>query len=93
MDNGYVVETAICEDGLISQDTIYVANGIREQIMQQVINTKDAQIRQALIDLGWTPPDEPLPPGTVIPTPAEMHELVRPNAEVGRLPPTEGNEE
>ena len=56
IDNGYIVETSTGEYGEITQDTLYVANGVREQIMRQVIYTKDEQIQQALIALGWTPP-------------------------------------
>lgn len=28
----------------------------REQIIRDVMNTKDAQVRDALIRMGWTPP-------------------------------------
>jgi hypothetical protein len=59
MDSGYIVETSTGKYGEITQDTLYVANGVREQIMRQVIYTKDEQIRQALISLGWKPPKTP----------------------------------
>lgn len=29
----------------------------REQIAREVMNTKDAQVREALIRMGWTPPN------------------------------------
>ncbi len=33
-------------------------NGQRELIFQQVIQTQEKQIRDGLIALGWTPPEE-----------------------------------
>ena len=56
--NGYVFEVNIYDPaGEIWQDTFSVTNGLKERIMRQVIDTKEQQIREALIRLGWTPPN------------------------------------
>lgn len=46
-------------DGTIVQQVRFdgmFAMNVREQITQQVIRTQDAQVRAALVALGWTPP-------------------------------------
>ncbi len=47
------VQTSFTNDGLIKQTT-----EIGGQIIRTVINTQDEQIRNALIGLGWTPPEQ-----------------------------------
>jgi hypothetical protein len=37
---------------------IKIITRIMEQIQEEIIQTKSDQIRNALIDLGWTPPKE-----------------------------------
>lgn len=58
MKNGYEVITTPLEDGRITQEMIEIANDVRTTIDYQLIDTRDAQVRKALIDLGWTPPKE-----------------------------------
>lgn len=43
-------------DGKIVQEVFSVTNTVRERIMLDVMDTKEHQVRQALIALGWTPP-------------------------------------
>ena len=57
MEHGFEVVTTPCLDGKIVQETYSVDSGVRERIMRDVINTKERQVREALIALGWTPPD------------------------------------
>lgn len=58
MEHGYVVDTFTCENGDIVQETSYVSCGVKEAIMRNVLSTQDAQIRESLITLGWTPPND-----------------------------------
>ena len=51
----YVVSTDIFESGLIEQSISY---GGVEPIAGFVMDTRDCQIRDALIKLGWTPPPD-----------------------------------
>jgi hypothetical protein len=51
-DHKVTVETLFTDAGLIEQ-TIDIAGSIH----RRVLNTQEEQIRQALIALGWTPPD------------------------------------
>jgi len=57
IDNGWEIVTTPSENGKIVQETFSIANGIRERIMRQVLDTSEQQIRDALIKLGWTPPN------------------------------------
>lgn len=51
------VKTSWSPDGTIATQVVDERdNGIRMNIAMQVINTRDAQVRDALIKLGWTPP-------------------------------------
>lgn len=54
----YQIETTPHPDGTITQDTFLVCGEIAERIAREVYDTKDAALRDALIRLGWTPPDE-----------------------------------
>jgi len=44
------------EDGVIKQDLIHVHDGVVLSHAQELIDTKDQHVRDALIELGWTPP-------------------------------------
>jgi len=57
MEHGFEVTTKHGLDGTIIQEVYSVRNDIREQIMQRVMNTQEQQIKDALIKLGWTPPN------------------------------------
>lgn len=63
MTTSYQVNISIADKRIVSDYEMVSPNGIREMIIRQVIDTGDAQVREALIKLGWTPPDEakPLP--------------------------------
>ncbi|MDH0639081.1 hypothetical protein N5D52_19275 [Pseudomonas sp. GD03860] len=51
------VKTSYSPDGMIATQVIDDRDrDIRLNIAIQVINTRDAQVREALIKLGWTPP-------------------------------------
>lgn len=53
----YEVNTFIDKvNNLIIQESYFNHNGIREQIIRKVFNLMDEGIRNALIELGWTPP-------------------------------------
>ena len=55
------VTTRPYADGTIEQETSFDYGeelDLRAHVTKQVMRTQDAQIRQALIDLGWTPPPE-----------------------------------
>ena len=56
MTIGYEVTTTPCTDGQIVQEVDFVTEGIRDRVMRQVIDTREKQVRDALIALGWTPP-------------------------------------
>jgi hypothetical protein len=55
----FQVTTSIDEEaGVIVQDTIQMQGDEVVNHIQHVINTQDDQVREALIALGWTPPEE-----------------------------------
>jgi hypothetical protein len=51
----YEVDTQIFDDQ-IHQEVWSVFGDVRAQVYKAVMNTAEAQTRQALISLGWTPP-------------------------------------
>ena len=53
---GYEITTELFEEGKIEQTIEMVSCGMRETILRTVVDTQEAGIRKALIDLGWTPP-------------------------------------
>jgi hypothetical protein len=54
------IETSFDADsGIIEQNMYATMQGYREILCRQIVNTKEAEIRQALIEMGWTPPEEP----------------------------------
>jgi hypothetical protein len=58
----YTVETEVDEkQGAIDQKVYLEFNDIREQLGRKLMRTMDAEVRKALIKLGWTPPKNLLP--------------------------------
>lgn len=53
----YTVGVATSADGILTGQV----NCGRESVYRWVMNTQEELTRKALIDLGWTPPPEPLP--------------------------------
>lgn len=53
----FVVTTAPKPDGTIIQTLNQEVDGITHQLQRWIVNTMDEGIRNALIDMGWTPPD------------------------------------
>ena len=53
---GYEITTELFEEGKIEQTIEMVSCGMLETILRTVMDTQEAGIRKALIDLGWTPP-------------------------------------
>jgi hypothetical protein len=41
---------------MIAVTTYSEINGLHDKIVQQIIHLRDDAVRQALIELGWTPP-------------------------------------
>jgi len=58
MDIHYEVHTHSSAEGKIVQDITLVHAGVRELISRRVVDTSEAQVRAALIQLGWTPPKQ-----------------------------------
>lgn len=58
MASKLTIETEVYDDGLINQHTFSDIDDIRKHICTEVIRTKDAQVRECLIKLGWTPPND-----------------------------------
>lgn len=56
MTRKLVVESEVFTDGTIEQTVMAEVDGIRERIRTDVIRTRDQQVRECLIKLGWTPP-------------------------------------
>lgn len=55
--NQLVIKTTPYADGSIVEEIFDASiDGPREALMRRVINTSEAQVREALIQLGWTPP-------------------------------------
>ena len=44
-------------DDMIVQDTFHVRDDLRTNIGRSIINLRENGIREALIALGWTPPE------------------------------------
>ncbi len=61
--SGIQVKTTISGDLILQETTgpyIDWRTNAREIIAREVMNTKDQQIREALIKMGWTPPKDAL---------------------------------
>ena len=50
------VQTQATSDGLITQEISTELGNVHDVLVRQVISTQDAQVREALIKLGWVPP-------------------------------------
>lgn len=51
------ISTTIFDDGKIVQEILLKErNDVAEVLKQVIIDTREAQIREALISLGWIPP-------------------------------------
>jgi hypothetical protein len=59
--SGLRVETQVQPDERIVQTVSTITDGVREQVLREVINTREAAVRRALVALGWTPPRPSLP--------------------------------
>ncbi len=51
--NTEVVGSTIVQDTFIDH-----GDGLKDRLQRQVADTQDAQVRAALVKLGWTPPPE-----------------------------------
>ena len=51
---GVTIKTIVQQDGKIIQT---ICDGMQAVVSQKILNFSDEQIRQALIRLGWTPPE------------------------------------
>ena len=51
------VKTNVFPDGIIEQETIFSSDNPARNV-RQIMNTQIAQVREALIALGWTPPTD-----------------------------------
>jgi hypothetical protein len=58
MEQKFRLDTRVFSDGKIQQDLFHEMNNARELMTSWIVNTRDQQIREALISLGWTPPKE-----------------------------------
>ena len=56
MNPKFIVDTKIIDDYIIEQTINYDFEGYIKQASRQIINTRDLQVREVLIKLGWTPP-------------------------------------
>ena len=56
MEQKYRITTTPFADGMIEQEEFSEWTDLRESIVRQILDTKEQQIRQSLIALGWTPP-------------------------------------
>jgi len=54
----YKVKTEVLPNGIIEQDVILLRDKIAQTISRTVIDTQEQQTRDALIKLGWTPPEK-----------------------------------
>ena len=52
------IKTNVFESGLIEQETLFNDHGLVGQMTRKLIDTSESQIREALIELGWTPPEK-----------------------------------
>lgn len=55
--NEITVETRFNKD-LIAQEVCTEIDGVRNRIFGQVLRMQEEGLRQALIEMGWTPPPE-----------------------------------
>lgn len=53
------IETSIEDENRIVQEVVHKLDGMSRPIIRNVLNLQDVGLRQALMKLGWTPPQEP----------------------------------
>ena len=77
----YTINTKILESGIIEQTlTESIESQIDvNQLTREIMDTKEAQVHEALIKLGWTPPPENK---KVIVLSSEQYELLMDNIEL-----------
>ncbi len=64
MSHGYELRTKVYENGQIHQDLYSVTHGRTQRVQSSLVDSKEGQIQQALMLLGWMPPagnDEDVP--------------------------------
>ena len=54
----YGVVTKVYKNGIIEQDVNYEFYDERQEISRKIVDTMNSQFKEALIELGWTPPKE-----------------------------------
>lgn len=54
----YKLKTDIYEDSIICQTLYAEIQPVHTKIMQDIVNLRDEQVKEALIKLGWTPPNK-----------------------------------
>ena len=57
-ESGFEVTTKIITDNKILIEVHSTLNGIRDDFLRRIVDTQEQQIRDALITLGWTPPNK-----------------------------------
>ena len=57
-ESGFEVTTKIITDNKILIEVHSTLNGIRDDVLRRIVDTQEQQIRDALITLGWTPPNK-----------------------------------
>lgn len=64
-DIKYTVTTTLTPDGNIQQEVFEQFNDVHRRMWMSIIDLGDRQIRDRLVELGWTPPEQttaPAPP-------------------------------
>jgi hypothetical protein len=51
------IDTEVINDGVIESTISAEFNGRRQEYCRQILRTQDEQVREALMGLGWTPPE------------------------------------
>lgn len=54
----FEIKTQVIDNAIIEQETLSIVHDYKEQVVRQLFDTREKQIREALIKLGWTPPKE-----------------------------------
>ena len=54
----FKIKTDIFGNGLITQELYRIENDVITETTRWVVNTREKEIRDALIKLGWIPPKE-----------------------------------
>ena len=56
MNFNYEVETLVKDDTIL-QAVYSDFEGVRERLFSEILDLREAETREALIKLGWTPPE------------------------------------